>query len=462
MKKKTPKILTIFLAICVCLTFTACNFAGNSVLDIATQNGLDSTENETTLQPETVTNVTEYNTTVTRENNEISLYDTYLELKVHENYNGTFSDFLQQFFNNNSVSSTTEYATNKVLMSVVSVYASFAKYYNPNYTSLSSGAGVFYSIDKTTGNAYIITNYHVVYDNESNTLDGISNNIVCYTYGQMVGISTPLTCTYIGGSMEYDLAVLKIEANEQLKTDDSTPISFADSNKITVGETIIAVGNPESDGISATTGVVCVDSEHISMTSSDNTSIISHRVMRIDAPINSGNSGGGVFNADGELVGIANVKMVDNSVDNIAYAIPANIVKYISEAIIHQCDGTTTRTIKKATIGIEVKIIESSSYYNGQKSEIVNTLILSKITSGSLADGVLTQNSTLNKIVITDNSNPLTPIQTEYNITRLFHIEAILQTKPGDTVTFYTSSSDGTPLEPKTITITNDCLVDVK
>ena len=77
-----------------------------------------------------------------------------------------------------------------------------------------------------------------------------------------------------------------------------------------------------------------------------------------------------------------------------------------------------------------MKIIESSSYYNGQKSEIVNTLILSKITTGSLADGVLTQNSTLNKIVITDNSNPLTPIQTEYNITRLFHIEAILQIKP--------------------------------
>jgi hypothetical protein len=53
-------------------------------------------------------------------------------------------------------------------------------------------------------------------------------------------------------------------------------------------------------------------------------------------------------------------------------------------------------------------------------------------------------------------------IQNEYNITRLFHIEAILQIKPGDTVTFYTSTSDGTPLEPKTITITNDCLVDVK
>ncbi len=461
MRTKKYKILVLLLAILTCFTLTACNFSGNSVLDIATQNGLDSTKSETTETPQT-TNVTEYNTTVNRETTEINLYDTYLDLKAHGNYSGTFADFLKEFLNNeNGISTDIEYASNKGLMSAVSVYASFTSYFFPYSNYTSSGAGVFYSIDKMTGDALIITNYHVVFDNECNTSDGISSEIVCYTYGQMEGVSTPLTCTFLGGSMEYDIAVLKVTASEKLKNDDSMAITFADSNEIIVGEPIVAIGNPESDGISATTGIICVDSEHITAQSTNGTSSTSHRVMRIDAAVNSGNSGGGIFNRAGQLIGIANAKLVDSSVDNIAYAIPSNVVKYITEAIIRQCNGTSIRTIKRAILGVEVKIVETSSYYDGQKAEIVNTIIISSTTAGALADGILTLNSVVNKIAITDNSNTYNPITTEYNVTRLFHIEAILQAKVGDTVTFYTSDADGNPLEPKTITITSDCFIDV-
>lgn len=463
MKPKKSKILVLLLALLTCFTLTACNFSGSSVLDIATQNGLDSTKSETTETQPTATNVTEYNTTVNRETTEINLYDTYLDLKAHENYTGTFADFLKEYLNgDNSVSTDIEYATNKGLLSAVSVYASYTSYFFPYSKYTSSGAGVFYSINKMTGDALIITNYHVVYDADCNTQDGISSEIVCYTYGQMQGISTPLTCTYLGGSSEYDIAVLKVSASEQLKNDDSMAITFADSNNIIVGEQIIAIGNPEASGISATTGIICVDSEHIVAQSSNNTDTSSHRVMRIDAAVNSGNSGGGVFNSAGELVGIANAKLVDNTVDNIAYAIPSNIVKYIAEAIMRQCNGTSVRTIKRALLGVEVKIVESSSYYDGQKTEIINTIIVSNTTAGGLADGVLTINSVVNKVVITDNSNIYNPITTEYNISRLFHIEALLQLKVGDTVTFYTSDADDNPLEPKTITITSACMVDVK
>lgn len=463
--KSTKKLVKLFMfltAICLCFTFTACDFAGNSVLDIATENGLVSSLKQptsSTQNPQNITNVTEHNTNVTKEVNEISLYDTYLELKEHENYTGTFSDFLKEYLNDDttSVDNNIEYATHKGLTSTVSIYVTFAKYYNPLLTYMGTGAGVFYSIDKTTGDAYIVTNFHVVYDKEHIASDGISTNIVCYTYGSSYGISTPINCEYVGGSMQYDLAVLKVSASEQLKNDDSCATTIFDSNDITVGETIIAVGNPEGNGLSATTGVVCVDSEHISMPMPDNSAVVNHRVMRIDAAINAGNSGGGVYNTAGELVGIANAKIVDDMVDNIAYAIPSNVVKYVAEAIIDQCNGTTIRTIKKAIVGITIQVIESSSYYNGQKAEIVETIKIVEITTGALADEKLTLNAIMNKIVITDNSNPESPISTEYEIKRLFHIDAMLQVKAGDTVTFYTSAENGTPLLPVTITITNDC-----
>lgn len=456
-KIKFSRILVIFTLICITVTFSACNFGGTSVLDIATQNGLDSTENESTTPTQT-TIVNEFNTNVSKDITQVDLYDAYLDLKNNEGYEGSFSKFLREYLGEIDTSeSTLEYTTNRCLLSVVEVYAKFTianQFYTQSGTS--AGSGVFYQIDKSTGDALIITNYHVVYNANSTTADGISNEIICYTYGS----SSPIVCNYLGGSMQYDLAVLKVTGSEQLKNDDAIVPTFANSDDVTVGETIIAVGNPESDGISATSGILCVDSETIRMTSADSSTIIDHRVMRIDAPINSGNSGGGVFNVNGELIGIANAKMVDNEVDNIAYAIPSNVVKYIVNLIVNQCYGTT-RTIKMPIIGVTIQSIESSAYYNGSKAVIVETLIVYQLAETGLLYNKLTIGSTLNKIGITNNSDPENPTTTEYEISRLFQIDVILTAKVGDVVTFYTTSEDGTPLAPVSVTITPECLTDI-
>ena len=91
-----------------------------------------------------------------------------------------------------------------------------------------------------------------------------------------------------------------------------------------VGSSAIAIGNAQGLGISSTSGVVSVDSEYITMTAADGKTAVAFRVMRVDTAINSGNSGGGMYDDNGNLIGIVNAKIVYDGVENIGYAIPSN------------------------------------------------------------------------------------------------------------------------------------------
>ncbi|MBO6020134.1 MAG: trypsin-like peptidase domain-containing protein [Clostridia bacterium] len=164
-------------------------------------------------------------------------------------------------------------------------------------TKQQSGSGVIYRLDKEQGDAYIITNYHVVYRSDSLTENKISDRVKVYLYGSE-SERYAIDATYVGGSMNYDIAVLKITGSEVLKRSSALPVSVADSNLITVGDVAIAIGNPVGIGISATSGIVSVDSESIQMQACDNVSIVSYRLLRVDTAINEGNSGGGLFDKD--------------------------------------------------------------------------------------------------------------------------------------------------------------------
>ncbi len=80
----------------------------------------------------------------------------------------------------------------------------------------SAGSGVIYRIDED-GSAYVITNHHVVYENDSTAENHISNDISIFLYG-MEGSNYAIPAVYVGGSQNYDIAVLKIENNSILKT----------------------------------------------------------------------------------------------------------------------------------------------------------------------------------------------------------------------------------------------------
>lgn len=303
-----------------------------------------------------------------------TLEDIY-EAAVEAGFEGTLLEFLQQYLDLN-VDNTTQLAANIAIRSGVSVFCTFNVRKQGQITQgVSAGSGVIYRLDKTEGDAYIITNYHVVYDVNSIQPNGIADAIRVYIYGKEFGpdynsaykegdLNYSISAQYIGGSMTYDIAVLKVAGNDILKNSDALPVMTADSNDIAVGSTAIAVGNPEGVGISATSGVVSIDSETISMKAADEITYVNFRVMRIDTAINSGNSGGGLFNAKGELIGIVNAKIMSDNIENIGYAIPSNIVLNAVENIIHNCDGVANERILKPVIGVTVQVVSSGSRYD--------------------------------------------------------------------------------------------------
>ena len=369
------------------------------------------------------------------------------EIWLSQGNTGTIQDFLNALnvtvndYNVTVNGSDNALASNaKALLSVCSIYAQFSKEvlirngYQwetvvQNYRS--AGSGVIYQLDKTAGSAYIITNYHVVFDIENeSTTSGVSNNIKLYLFGKEYD-QYAIPATYVGGSVYYDIAVLKVENSDILRQSDAIAVTpMPEDREVTVGQTAIAVGNPEACGISATSGVVCVDSETIAMTSADG-SKVTMRVMRIDTAINSGNSGGGLFNAKGELIGITNAKIVSTATENIAYAIPVKVATRVADNIIHYCENSSKKTMQRAVVGINVSTVASSAHYDSTTGtvSIMETVAVSSVNRGSVSEGVLKVGDIITAITIHGETYP---------ITRTFMLsDTLLCARLGDEITFH-------------------------
>ena len=313
----------------------------------------------------------------------------------------------------------------------------------------SAGSGVIYQMDKTAGDAFIITNYHVVYDASSNTENGISDDISVYLYGSEIE-EKAIEATYVGGSLYYDIAVLQIDNSDILKASDACEVHVADSDKIVVGDTAIAIGNAQGYGISTSFGIVSVDSEYITMTAADGSTTVSFRVMRTDTAVNSGNSGGGLYNDEGNLIGIVNAKIVDDGVENIGYAIPSNVAVSIAENIIDYCHGTDGERVQRALLGITVSTSDSKAVYNSETGSftIEETVCVYEVSSGSLADGILQAEDILVSATVNGNTT---------EITRQYHIiDMMLNVRADDVVTL--KILRGEKEMTVSITITEECL----
>lgn len=378
MKKSFIKIIALLIALLSAFSLTAC-FGPVTAYEIAVENGFEGTEEEwlASLQGRDGESGKDG-----KDAQDITIEDIYIAAK-NAGYTKSFLQFIEEYFSSSVEDYSTEIAVNKAILSTVEVVCTI----NANGQSGKAfGSGVIYSIDKEKGNALVLTNYHVVYNSYSNK---IANEINLFLYGsKVVGMEIP--ATYVGGSMSYDIAVLKIENSEVLKNSNATAVTIAEGNSVKVGSTAIAIGNSASQGISATKGIVSVDSEYVRMLGADESTIITFRSIRIDAAVNPGNSGCGVFNANGEMLGIVNAKTIDEGIENMAYAIPASLAVAVADNIIWNVSGGKTG-VSKALMGIEVVAKESKAVYNEstQSVEIVEKVEISKITAGSLASGVL-------------------------------------------------------------------------
>jgi serine protease Do len=205
-------------------------------------------------------------------------------------------------------------------------------------------------------------------------------------------------------------------------------VAVCPKRDVSVGETAIAVGNPEGAGISATLGVVSVDSEHIVMSALNGTGAVASRVIRVDTAINSGNSGGGLYNASGELVGIVNAKIADSSVENIGYAIPASIAIPVAENVIYNCYGKENKSLLRPMIGVTLESRYPGSVIDESTGLITKTesVVIGDVSSGSLAEGRLAVGDVITSVKIGSVSA---------SITRLHHvIDMMLNARLGDTV----------------------------
>ena len=177
---------------------------------------------------------------------------------------------------------------------------------------------------------------------------------------------------------------------------------------------------------------------------------VSFRVMRVDTAINSGNSGGGLYDDEGNLMGIVNAKIVYDGVENIGYAIPSNVAVSIAENIIDYCYGTDTERVQRAMLGITVSTTDSKAVFDSDTGliSIEETVSVYEVSSGSLAEGILQAGDIL--VSATVNGN-VTEITRQYHV-----IDMMLDVRVGDEVTLCILCGG----EEKTvsITITKGCL----
>ncbi len=332
----------------------------------------------------------------------------------------------------------------KTLLSTVAVECGFTfvqnGYFQQTYTQYGSGAGVIYQLDKATGDAYIITNYHVVYQSNSADPNGISQKIGVY----MLGDISTIPATYIGGSPKYDIAVLRVEDSARLATSAAQAADLCD-RYVTAGEDVIVVGNANGDGISVTEGIVSVDSEQIVMkTILDESQTDSMRVIRVDAPVNPGNSGGGLYNANAELLGIVNAKLVDEDTEGMGYAIPADIAVTIADKVI-EGDVDDTLHARRVVVGVMLTIKEARLVYDPLTGlvRIEETVVIPEdaaatLTSGAIdgvVEGGLGEQAGLQcgDIIVGIKVGEREAV----SVTRQFEvIDAVLKAREGDTIVF--------------------------
>lgn len=221
-----------------------------------------------------------------------------------------------------------------------------------------SGSGFVISSD-----GYIMTNYHVIEDADKGAYD---ITVVFYD-------GTECSATVVGYEKDNDVAILKIDAT------DLNAVTFGNSDLMQVGETVYAIGNPLGElAFTMTSGSISALDREISTSDSSTGTATTINMFQIDAAVNSGNSGGPVYNSRGEVIGIVTAKYSDSGVEGLGFAIPINDASSIAEDLI-----TKGYVSGKASIGIYPQEITSyvAQYYNMPLGVYVT-----EVVSGSAAE----------------------------------------------------------------------------
>ena len=283
----------------------------------------------------------------------------------------------------------------------------------------AEGAGSGIIISKSDDELMILTNNHVV--------ENVSELAV-----QFINEKS-FDAKIIGTSKRKDIAVIAVSLND-IDSDTLKEIKIAtmgDSNKLKVGNGIIAIGNALGYGQSVTTGVVSALNREVTI---DN---YTNKMIQLDAAINGGNSGGALLNSNGEVIGVNSAKYSSNalnssaSIEGMGFAIP---ISDISDLITDLMNG---KNDEEVTLGIEGYLIQEENNYN-----LPSGFYIAKIISGSNADKSELE---IGNIITKINGN---------KITDLSDIQSVLnKSNKGDTLNLTISYISGREYKEKDITI---------
>lgn len=448
--KKLKKITAILVAVCTLFMITGCTVnavGGESAYQIAQRHGFTGTEEEWLLSLQGEKGERGEKGEKGEEGESTVLESLYQEA-VNNGFQGDIFDFVEQSLSGGNQSTQgVSYAANKAVLSAVSIFSVIEKSTAiGGNIGLSLGAGVIYSLDKSKGDAIILTNGHVVADSSAN---GVADTLIMWLYGMEYGRSFlagnahmpveaitellnkngeyydkyALTGKVIGISQKFDIALIEVKGSDILKTSPVRAVDVADSEEIVVGGNAIAVGNPSGGGISVTNGIISMESETISLENP----IGSTRVMRIDTAINGGNSGGGLFNEYGELIGIVNAKRNSSNIDNIAWAIPSNVAVGVAKNLLKNRVEGGIASFNRCLMGITVAYENATVVYDADSglTKVNQEIYVDSVNAGSAAEGVLEEGDIILQI--------RTGSETQM-VNRTYSFDLLYQCVPGDTV----------------------------
>lgn len=268
----------------------------------------------------------------------ISAISCFVAIKIAKGVGSKGQVVINQIIDSNYVDYTDQSDLTKVIEqvapTVVEVYTEKTVYgtFYGSYISEGAGSGVIISED-----GYIVTNNHVI--------EGANNITVKSNKGDRYD------ATLIASDQQADIAVIKIDAkNLQAAT-------FGTSKNLKVGQKCFAIGNPLGTlGGTVTDGIISALSRDVQVEGTYMT------LLQTNTAISPGNSGGGLFDINGNLIGIINAKMSSDAVEGISFAIPIDEAMKVIEELI-----TNGYVTGRATIGISAVSIDSIQiawYYN--------------------------------------------------------------------------------------------------
>ena len=228
--------------------------------------------------------------------------------------------------------------------------------------SVSAGSGII--VGETETELLIATNNHVIQNSKDITVTFIDENVI--------------PGTIKGMDADNDLAIVAVKLDDisQETRDAIRIITIGDSDAVVVGESVVAIGNALGYGQSVSAGIISALNREVTIDGQ------SHRLLQTDASINPGNSGGALINMRGELIGINEVKYVDETVEGVGYAIPMATAEPILDSLGSKTARQKVPDDQASYIGI--KCIDVPSYY--VQAGYPSGVYVSEVTEGGPAE----------------------------------------------------------------------------